>query len=145
MLGATLLLAACGAADPTGVTGPRIPVASVAGMWTVTFPDAKCLAGPLAFDVTGTEDDVLPFGSLSFTSTWSAGTLGGPLIGTINVATRVVTLHLYSADGVTGTASIDGTLDDTLALAGTLTDPYATAAPVFGVEACQDRLVGQHQ
>jgi hypothetical protein len=145
LLGATLLLAGCGSSAVTGATGPRIPVAAVAGTWTVSFPDAECLAGPLTFSVAGTDEDVEPFGSLSFTSTWSADTLSGPLVGTINVVTSVVTLHLYSADGFTGAASIDGSLDQNQILAGTLTDPYAAAAPVFNAAACQDHLVGHHE
>ena len=145
-LGTALLLAGCGGpAAVTGATGPRIPVASIAGTWTVTFPAAECLPGPLTFSVAGTDDDVQPFGSLNFTSTWGTDTLGGPLVGTVNVVTSVVTLHLYSADRLTGAASIDGTLDDTLSLAGTLTDPYAGAAPVFGAAACQDHLTGHHE
>lgn len=137
-----ILAAACGGSADAGPSGPRLPVATVAGTWTVTFTDVACVAGPLTFSVPGTDDDVQPFGSLTFASTWSTAAASGPLVGTINVITNVVTLHFLSADGFTGAASIEGSLDDQQKLSGNFTDPYAAALPLFGT-ACQALILGQ--
>ncbi len=134
---AMLLLAACGGSDPSAPSGDALPAADVTGTWTATLANPVCAGGtPVTFLVIGTDDDVQPFGSLTFTSTWSAGAATGTLYGTFNLRTRVVSLRFFPTVESGQAAAFDGALDDTLALAGDWTDPYATLAPLFGAGAC---------
>lgn len=94
-----------------------------------------CTGGPLTFVVTGTDDDVQPFGSLTFATSWTTAAATGPLFGTINLRTNVVALRLFGAADSTA-ATIDGILNDASKVDGQFADPYATLAPVFGAAPC---------
>ncbi len=139
LAGAVLLtlLAACGGGDLSGPAGDALPAADVTGTWTATLANAACAGGaPVTFLVTGTDDDVQPFGSLTFTSTWSTAAASGTLYGTFNLRTRVVSLRFFPVVESGQAAAFDGLLDDTLVLAGDWSDPYATLSPLFGDSPC---------
>ncbi len=125
---------ACGQPDPNAPIGTARPAAEVTGVWTAVPADAACTGGPVTFSVSGSDDDVLPFGSLTFSTTWSTASASGPLYGTINLRTGVVALRLFGVDSAA--ATIDGQLNATAGMDGRFADPYATLAPVFGAAPC---------
>ena len=136
-----VLLHACGG-DSSGPSGAELPAESVVGTWTVNVQNPACSAIPIQITVAGADSDVQPFGSLSFATIWSAGTAAGTLYGTVNVRTRTMTLRLVSSSGPRAIASVDGTLDESLAFSGRLVDPYGTASPLLGPGPCESVVSG---
>jgi hypothetical protein len=144
---ALIVLSGCGK-DSTGNTGDAIPVSSVTGTWTITLGDSlPCLDSLAERDldvvVTGTEDDVEPAGSLTFTETWSTtGGLSGTVYGTINVQSRAVVLHLTRQDTLDYGLELRGALDNSLVLRGLAIDPYQGYQPLLVIAQCTFDIQG---
>lgn len=140
-------LLGCGG-DSTGGSGTGIPVSSVTGTWTITLGDSlpcpDTLAGrDLLVTVSGTEDDLEPAGSLTFTDGWSiTGGLSGTVYGTVNVQSRTVILHLTRQDSLGYALEVRGTLDNNLVLHGRATDPYQGFEPLLVSAQCTFDILG---
>jgi hypothetical protein len=143
-----LLLSLACAKDSTSNSAGSLPAASVTGTWTFVLGDSIACGDSVqerSFDVvvSGTEDDVEPAGSLSFTNTWaSPSTLTGTVYGTFNLQSEIVILHLTSTDTLTHGLELVGRLDDTLALHGRVTDPYPGYAPLITTTGCKFDVSG---
>jgi hypothetical protein len=133
---------ACGK-DSTSSSAGGIPAASVTGTWTFILGDSIACGDSVqerSFDVvvSGTQDDVEPAGSLSFTNTWASPShLTGTVYGTFNLQNDIVILHLTMTDTLTHGLELVGRLDDTLALHGRATDPYPGYAPMITATGCK--------
>lgn len=142
-----LILAAC-AKDSTGTAAGGLPAASVTGTWTMTLGDSLPCPDTVperifTVNVSGTDSDILPAGSLSFTDTWtSPSSLNGVVYGTINVSTRLVLMHLTMQDTLSHALELKGLLDETLQLHGLAVDPYAGYAPLITSAGCRFDLSG---
>jgi hypothetical protein len=137
----TALPAGCGK-DSTGDAGGGIPVSDLTGTWVITLGDSLPCPDTLAerdlsVGVSGSEDEVEPAGSLTFTDTWSTvGGLTGTVYGTINVQSRSVILHLTRQDTLGYAIEIRGALDNNLELHGRATDPYQGYHPLLVTTQC---------
>ena len=142
-----IALAGCGG-DSTGSSVAGIPVNDLTGTWTITLGDSLPCADTLAerdFDVvvSGTEDDLEPGGSLTFTDGWSTvGGLSGTVYGTINVRDRSVILHLTRQDTLGYALEVRGALDNALALHGRATDPDQGFQPLLVSAQCTFDIQG---
>jgi hypothetical protein len=146
----TLLAAAvsaCGG-DSTGSAANGIPASSLAGAWTLTLGDSLPCPDTLAsrdlvVAVAGTDDDIQPAGSLTFTERWSiAGGDSGTVYGTINVLSRSVVLHLVRQDSLGYALEVRGALDDNLELRGVAQDPYPGYEPLLVSSQCTFTVQG---
>ena len=136
----TLLLFACGgSADTSLVTGPRLfSAAQVTGTWAMRLSDSLACADTLADTlitvvVSESADSVQPGGSLTFVSQWTAPApdSGGPLYGTVDLATGAVALRLYRS-GFTAAAELNGfVIQAADTFVGALQDPYAAYPPAL--------------
>jgi hypothetical protein len=137
----TTVLAGCGK-DSTGNSGGGISVSDLTGTWTITLGDSLPCPDTLAerdllVAVSGTEDDIQPAGSLTFTDTWSTlGGLSGTVYGTINVQSRSMILHLTRQDTLGYAIEVRGALDNNLELHGRATDPYPGYHPLLVTAQC---------
>jgi hypothetical protein len=137
---ATLLLFACGGSTDTSlVAGPRLFSAEqVTGTWAMRLSDSLACADTLADSVitvvvTESADSVQPGGSLTFVSRWTAPApdSGGPLYGTVDLATGAVALRLYRTD-FTAAAELNGfVIQAADTFVGALQDPYAAYSPAL--------------
>lgn len=143
----SLSLAGC-AKDSTGANSGGLPAASVSGTWTMTLGDSLPCPDSVperifTVNVSGTDDDVLPAGSLTFTDTWTSPSgLGGIVYGTINVSSRLVLMHLTIQDTLSHALELKGFLDGSLVLNGLAVDPYAGYAPLLTSAGCRFNLSG---
>ncbi len=144
-----VLLATLGCGQDAATSGGGgIAVSSLAGTWTLALGDSLPCADSIAdrdftVGVSGSEDDVLPAGSLTFTDLWtSAGGMSGTVYGTINVQNRSVLLHLVRQDSLGYGMEIRGSLDDNLAFSGRAFDPYAGYQPILSSIACTFNVTG---
>jgi hypothetical protein len=137
----------CGG-DGTGNSGGGIPVADVTGAWSVTLADSLPCPDTLPestinFAITGTEDDVEPAGSLTFSDSWSTiGGLTGTVYGTVNLEDRSVILHFTRQDSLGYAMEVRGRLDNAMVLRGGATDPYAGHAPLLITGSCVFKVSG---
>ena len=146
-IAAVLLVASACGGDSTADSGPGIPVSDVTGTWTMTLGDSLPCPDSLAerefaVVVSGTQDDVEPSGSLTFTNGWTAGGLSGTVYGTINVQTRTVDLHLTRQDTLSYALEVRGALDNNLVLRGRAIDPYAGFEPLLVTAQCTFDILG---
>ncbi|MEO8296070.1 MAG: hypothetical protein ABI613_11195 [Gemmatimonadota bacterium] len=143
-----VLCLAC-AKDATSTTAGSLPASSVAGTWAFALGDSIACADSVmersfTVNVSGTDDDVEPAGSLPFTDTWtSASALAGPVYGSYNLSSRIVIMHLTMVDTLSHALELVGRLDDTLALHGRATDPYAGYATLVTTGGCKFDFSGQ--
>jgi hypothetical protein len=128
--------------DSSGVLSGGIVVSSVTGTWSIILGDSFFCADSVperVFEVgiSGTEDDVLPAGSLNFTDSWSTvGGMAGTVYGTLNVLTGAVIMHLTRQDSLAYAIELRGFLDETLKLSGRATDPYPGYRPLQVTTRC---------
>jgi hypothetical protein len=144
-------LTAC-AKDTTGVSGSGIPVRDLVGTWTLTLGHSLPCADSVVervfeVQVSGSENDVLPGGSLNFTDAWSSPSgLSGPVYGTINVKDRTLLWHLTREDSLGHGMEIRGRLAGSLALLDTrAVDPYPGYRPLVVANSCEFDVSGSRQ
>ena len=132
------LLASVAACESTvdpfiGFGGTGATAGQVSGNWTFTLhPTTGCAAGSLSDGQTlNAHFDVLSDGTVSSTSTWSAGTASGSISGSVNLNSGVTTPPLPLIASTGSAMELAGTFNSNGSFSGTLGDPRAGSFPVF--------------